>query len=100
MQLAIKWIRHHPNLSAWFVLALGMVILLVIEARDVGLEASQWFWLIVVTILVAGACIWIVSWGDDDEINGDEMASNEAVGKEAVGNEAVGNEVVEGETRA
>jgi len=61
----------------------------------VGLEASQWFWLIVVTILVAGACIWIVSWGDDDEINGDEVAINEAVG-----NEAVGNEMVEGETRA
>jgi len=95
MQLAIKWIRHHPNLSAWFVLALGMVILLIIEARDVGLEASQWFWLIVVTILVAGACIWIVSWGDDDEINGDEVAINEAVG-----NEDVGNEMVEGETRA
>lgn len=90
MQSAINWIRHHPNLSAWFVLALGMVILLVIEARDVGLETSQWFWLIVVTILVAGACIWIVSWGDDDEINGDEDA----------GSETVGSEMVEGETRA
>jgi hypothetical protein len=22
--------------------------------------------LIVVTVLVAGACIWIISWGDDD----------------------------------
>lgn len=61
------WISNHPNLSAWFVLALGMVILLVYEARDVGLQGSQWFWLIVVTILVAGACIWIISWGDEDE---------------------------------
>lgn len=85
MQSIINWIRQHPNLSAWFVLALGMVILLVIEARDVGLEPSQWFWLIVVTVLVAGACIWIVSWGDEDEIAGDEVA---------------GNEVVEGETKA
>lgn len=62
-----SWIKKHPNLTAWFVLALGMVILLVIEARKVGLEASQWFWLIVVTILVAGAAIWIISWGDDDD---------------------------------
>lgn len=62
-----NWIKKHPNLSAWFVLALGMVILLVIEARQVGLEPSQWFWLIVVTILVAGAAIWIISWGDDEE---------------------------------
>ena len=27
----------------------------------------QWFWLILITTLVAGACIWIVSWGDDEE---------------------------------
>lgn len=61
-----KWIVAHPNLSAWIVLALGMVAILVYEARDVGLEGQQWFWLIVVTVLVAGACIWIISWGDDE----------------------------------
>ena len=73
-----NWITQHPNLSAWFVLALGMVILLVIEARDVGLETSQWFWLIFITILVAGACIWIVSWGDDDEetVTEEEVTKN------------------------
>ena len=70
-----NWITSHPNLSAWFVLALGMVVLLVYEARDVGLQGSQWFWLIVVTILVAGACIWIISWGDDDEDLADATTS-------------------------
>lgn len=70
-----NWIMQHPNLSAWFVLALGMDILLVIEARDVGLEASQWFWLLLITTLVAGACIWIISWGDDDEETADENAN-------------------------
>lgn len=67
MQSIKSWISQHPNLAAWFALALGMVILLVIEARDVGLEGLQWFWLIVITILVAGACIWIISWGDSEE---------------------------------
>lgn len=67
MALIKNWITQHPQLSAWFVLALGMVLILLYEARDVGLEASQWFWLIVITILVAGACIWIVGWGEDDE---------------------------------
>lgn len=62
-----SWITQHPNLSAWFVLALGMIIILLFEARDVGLQGMQWFWLIVITTLVAGACIWIVSWGDDEE---------------------------------
>ncbi len=60
------WAAAHPRLSAWIVLALGMVILLAIEARDVGLLVGQWIALIVVTILVAGACIWIVTWDDDD----------------------------------
>jgi MFS superfamily sulfate permease-like transporter len=62
----VRWIEAHPRLSAWIVLALGMVILLVIEARDVGLLPGQWVALIVATILVAGACIWIVSWEDKD----------------------------------
>jgi protein-S-isoprenylcysteine O-methyltransferase Ste14 len=60
-------VTNHPYLSAWVVLALGMVLILVYEAQNVGLEGSQWFWLITITILVAGACIWIISWGDDEE---------------------------------
>jgi hypothetical protein len=60
-------VNEHPNLSAWLVLAVGMVAILVYEARDVGLEGMQWFWLILITVLVAGACIWIISWGDDEE---------------------------------
>jgi hypothetical protein len=70
-----NWITQHPNLAAWIVLALGMDIILVVEARDVGLEGSQWFWLLLITTLVAGACIWIVSWGDDDEDTADDSLS-------------------------
>ncbi len=62
-----NWISQHPNLSAWIVLAIGMVAILLYEARDVGLQGVQWFWLIVITVLVAGACVWIISWGDDEE---------------------------------
>ncbi|MBK6324649.1 MAG: hypothetical protein IPF56_01720 [Chloroflexi bacterium] len=67
METLKKTVSSHPNLSAWFVLALGMVLILIYEARSVGLQTMQWFWLILITILVAGACIWIVSWGDNDE---------------------------------
>lgn len=62
-----EWILRHPSLTAWFVLALGMNAILVYEAQDVGLLAMQWFWLILMTTLVAGTCIWIVSWGDKDD---------------------------------
>lgn len=61
------WAETHPRLTAWIVLALGMIILLAIEARDVGLLAGQWIALIVATVLVAGACIWIITWDDDEE---------------------------------
>lgn len=63
----VKWSLTHPRLAAWAVLSLGMIILLVIEARDVGLRPGNWVALIVATILVAGACIWIVSWEDIEE---------------------------------
>ncbi|MCY4063867.1 MAG: hypothetical protein OXG53_15960 [Chloroflexi bacterium] len=63
---AVKWVTQHPRFSAWVVLAAGMVALLVNEARNVGLLPSQWVALIVATVLVAGACIWIISWEDKD----------------------------------
>jgi predicted tellurium resistance membrane protein TerC len=72
MKTIKNWVLKHPSLTAWFVLALGMVGLLVFEARQIGLTPSQWFWLIIVTILVAGACIWIISWGDDEETTEEE----------------------------
>jgi hypothetical protein len=62
-----KFATQRPRLTAWIVLALGMVILLAIEARDVELLARQWVALIVATVLVAGACVWIISWEDEDE---------------------------------
>ncbi len=63
---AVKWVLRHPRVSAWVVLAGGMVALLVNEARNVGLLPSQWTALILATVLVAGACIWIISWEDKD----------------------------------
>lgn len=63
----VKWASVHPRLAAWIVLSIGMVVLMVFAARDVGLLVTQWIALIVACILVAGACIWIVSWEDSDD---------------------------------
>lgn len=57
----------YPRLSAWVVLSLGIVGLLVYEARDVGLTAGNWIALIIASIIVSGLCIWIVSWEDEEE---------------------------------
>jgi len=63
----VQWAMHHPRVAAWIALSLGMVILLVVEAKDVGLLATQWLALVIATVLVAGACVWIISWEDADE---------------------------------
>lgn len=76
----MKWIMAHPRISAWVVLAAGMVGLLVYEARNVGLLPTQWIALIVTTILVAGACIWIISWEDEDDP--EEIAEVSAIAEE------------------
>ncbi len=63
----IEWVKTHPRLSAWLALGLGMNVLVVYEARDVGLQTGQWIALIVATTLVAGLCVWIIGWEDDEE---------------------------------
>ncbi len=54
--------QRHPFLTAWVVLAVAMVAVLLWAARDVGLLPGQLFALAVTTVLLAGACVWIISW--------------------------------------
>ena len=56
----------HPNLVSWLLLAIGMVIIVLVAARNVGFEPGQWAALILATIALAGMCVWIVSWEDAD----------------------------------
>jgi hypothetical protein len=65
MNRAVDWIKSHPRLTAWVVLALGMNAIVVYEARSVGLQAGQWIALGGATTLVAGLCVWIIGWDDD-----------------------------------
>lgn len=67
MNSVLTWIKAHPRLTAWIVLALGMDGLVAFEARSVGLLVGQWIALLVATTLVAGLCVWIIGWEDDDE---------------------------------
>ena len=72
----IKWAIVHPRVAAWIVLSVCMVVLLVIEAREVGLLFTQWIALIAATVGVAGLCVWIISWEDnspDDARSTDEI---------------------------
>ena len=57
-----EFASKHPRLVSWVVLALGMVIMLLWAARDVGLLPGQLVALVVATILLAGLCVWIIGW--------------------------------------
>ncbi len=58
---------QHPRITAWVALAIGMVIILLWSAKDVGLLPTQLVALVVATILLAGLCVWIIGWEDNDE---------------------------------
>ena len=60
---------QHPRITAWVALALGMVIIMLWSAKDVGLLPTQLLALVVATILLAGLCVWIIGWEDDEEEN-------------------------------
>jgi hypothetical protein len=70
-----QFVTQHPRLTAWLVLAVGMVAILAWSARDVGLLAGQWAALIVATIGLAGLCVWIIGWEDVDEAASDRKES-------------------------
>ncbi len=59
-----SWLQIHPKLAAWLALAIGMVIMVVWSAKDVGLLPGQMLALIVATIGLAGLCVWIIGWED------------------------------------
>ena len=75
--------KNHPQIIAWIVLAIGMVIILVWSAKDVGFTAGQWAALVVTTILLAGACVWIIGWGDEEEEEEIEKEKVEEIDKAA-----------------
>jgi hypothetical protein len=61
-----RFYSNHPNLSAWIVLAIVMLAIVAWSARNVGFLPGQWAALAVATILLAGLCVWIISWEDEE----------------------------------
>lgn len=80
MSKVIDWAKTHPRLSMWMVLGAGMVAIIAYEARDVGLLPGQWIALIVATVLVAGLCVWIIGWEDDEDEADKAPGAKEAPG--------------------
>ena len=75
MEKIKTFVNQHPQWTSWIVLSIGMVAILVWSARDVGLLTGQWAALIIATIAVAGLCVWIIGWEDEDEADAAEPAA-------------------------
>ncbi len=65
---AREFAERHPRLSSWILLGTGMVIMLLIASRDVGLQSTQLATMIVATIVLAGLCVWIINWGEEGDL--------------------------------
>ncbi|MCK6629644.1 MAG: hypothetical protein L6R45_31270 [Anaerolineae bacterium] len=78
-----KFTGEHPQITSWIVLAIGMVIILVWSAREVGFTPGQWTALVITTILLAGACVWIIGWEDEDDEAEVEPVKAESEAKES-----------------
>ena len=72
------FITNHPQWTSWIVLSIGMVLILIWSARDVGLLAGQWAALIVATIAVAGLAVWIIGWEDEEDDEGKDKTPSPA----------------------
>ena len=62
-----QFVTQHPRLTAWFALAVGFVLVLVFSAWQEGFSAGQWVALIVATVGLAGLCVWIIGWEDEED---------------------------------
>ncbi len=67
MEAVKNFAGNHPQITSWIVLAVGMVIILVWSAKDVGFTGGQWTALVITTILLAGTCVWIIGWEDEED---------------------------------
>ena len=62
MESVRRLLERHPMVAAWIALTVGMVALLLYASRDVDLLPMQLLALVIATVGLAGACVWIVTW--------------------------------------
>jgi len=75
MHRILDFYNRRPKLVAWVVLAIGMVAILLWSAKDVGLLPQQTLALVIATIGLAGLCVWIIGWEDDEEEAGEDQGA-------------------------
>lgn len=57
-----EFVRAHPRWTAFALLAVAMVAVLLVASRDVALEPAQRATLIISTVALAALSVWIIHW--------------------------------------
>ena len=58
---------HPPPLPGRADVDVDELVVRVVAAAHVGLLPAQMFALAVATVLVAGLCVWIIGWEDEEQ---------------------------------
>jgi len=56
------WVRRHPRLVAWAILAAVLIGVVAFDTRALGLRGLRMVLLVVAALGVSAAAVWIVSW--------------------------------------
>lgn len=56
------FLAGHPYLAPFVILALAMQVVLYSVTRDVALAPTQYAFIALATVALAGLCVWIVTW--------------------------------------
>ena len=54
-------------MAMWALLAVGMVVILLWASKDVDLLLRQRLALVAATIGLAGLCVWIIGWEEEED---------------------------------
>ncbi len=65
MERFVNLVSNHSQRFLFFVLAAGMVAILLIAARDVPLSGGQKLTLLLSTVGLAALSTWIIGWGEE-----------------------------------
>ncbi|MGC8838032.1 MAG: hypothetical protein ACP5UM_06400 [Anaerolineae bacterium] len=62
MERLREFLRSHPRLAQWALLAAAMVLVVLWASWGVQLTPTQRLAIVAATVGLAGLCVWIIHW--------------------------------------
>lgn len=62
MERLKEFLRAHPRLAQWALLAAAMALVVLWASSGVDLSPTQRLAIVAATVGLAGLCVWIIHW--------------------------------------